>query len=103
MLSISTCLKLLLTGNGKIEYKEFEQMMASQYGSPMPVDDMKFYFRNFDKNGDGFIGADEMRCLVKAYHSHLTGAAFENQVKSMIETADTNKDGKISYEGKLLD
>ncbi|KAK3752828.1 hypothetical protein QZH41_016355, partial [Actinostola sp. cb2023] len=87
-----------VNGNGKIEYKEFEQMMAAQLGAPMSPDDIKYYFKQFDKNGDGFISGDEMRCLVRTFHSSLTGPDFDKLVKNMIDTADINKDGKISFD-----
>lgn len=74
--------------------------MAAQLGSPMTTDDMKVYFKKFDKNGDGYITADEMRIVISTYHgSNLTPEQFEKEVKNMIKTADINGDGKISFEG----
>ncbi|EDO45935.1 predicted protein [Nematostella vectensis] len=87
-----------LDGNGKVEFKEFVQMMANQLGQPAPVEEMKAYFDRFDQDGNGFIDSDEMKCLVRAFYSNLTGDALKQQVRAMIEAADTNSDGKISFE-----
>jgi len=53
--------------------------------------------RAFDKNGDGFISADEFTELMKVMRIHdpkMKNVPFEKFLKE----ADTNKDGKVSIE-----
>lgn len=44
-------------------------------------------FAHLDKNGDGYIDADELRAALGP----------QTDVRQLIEAADKNKDGKISY------
>ena len=73
-------------------------MMATQlHGYTISDEDLKQYFRHFDRNGDGFITADELKAVMRTFgERELT----DEEVESMIAEADTNKDNKISIEGK---
>ncbi len=51
-------------------------------------------FSTFDQNQDGFITAEELR---HAY-SLLGEPLSESESKKMIEIADMDKDGKVSFE-----
>ena len=49
----------------------------------------------FDKNGDGFITATELRLVMSSLGENLT----DSDVEEMFAEADVNKDGRIDYEG----
>ena len=55
---------------------------------------MKETFRVFDLDGDGFIGLDELAKVMAMLGEDLSPA----ELRSMLEEADTKKDGKIDYE-----
>ena len=57
---------------------------------------VKEAFRVFDKDGNGFISAAELRHVME----NLGDKLMEDEVKEMIETADMEEDGHINYEGQ---
>lgn len=50
----------------------------------------------FDKDGDGFISAKELRQVMTNLGEKLT----DSDVEDMFAEADVNGDGKIDYQGK---
>ena len=56
--------------------------------------EVKDAFRVFDKDGTGFIDADNLRHITKSLGENLA----PEEVDEMIEEADADKDGKISYD-----
>ena len=85
-------------GNGKVEYKEFEEMMASQMGEPLTTDDLRVFFKKFDQNGDGFLTGDELGLVLKTYGGR---SYSKKEIDDMIAAADKNADGKVDYEGTV--
>ena len=51
----------------------------------------------FDKNGDGYISASELRHVMTTLGEKLT----DDEVDEMIREADIDWDGKVNYEGRL--
>ena len=86
-------------GNGKVEYSEFEDMMASQMGEPITADDLKYYFKKFDTNGDGFITSDELGLVMKTFGGR---SYTKEEIDDMIKQADVDADGKVSYKGTTV-
>ena len=55
-------------------------------------------FRMFDKDGDGFIDANELRHLLTNLGEKLT----ETEVDEMIREVDIDGDGKVDMGGKVM-
>ena len=51
-------------------------------------------FKQLDKNGDGTLSRDEIRELFKMSKCQYS----QEDIEEIINAADKNKDGKISYE-----
>ena len=57
----------------------------------------KTYAVKFDKDGDGFICADEFKPILELFSTHdptIAGISYDE----FINQSDTNKDGKVSIE-----
>ena len=63
-----------------------------------PDEELREAFRVFDKDGDGFISAAELRIVMTSLGEKLT----DKEVEDMLNEADANNDGKIDYEGKQV-
>jgi len=90
--------KIDMYGNGTVGFPEFLQLMSqtsyNNGGGNLKHGEIMAVFRIFDKDGDGFITADEIQ---KEMGNH--GDTFtEEQVQQMMKGADANGDGKIDYE-----
>ena len=56
---------------------------------------MREAFRVFDRNGDGFISAPELRLVMTNLGEKLT----DEEVEEMIKEADLDGDGLVNYTG----
>lgn len=54
-------------------------------------------FRVFDKDGNGFISAAELRHVMTNLGEKLT----DEEVDEMIREADIDGDGQVNYEGEI--
>lgn len=59
-------------------------------------EELKEAFRVFDRNGDGFISAPELRLVMTNLGEKLT----DEEVEDMIKEADLDGDGLVNYTGK---
>jgi len=88
----------LYTGNGTIDFPEFLTMMARKMKDTDSEEEIKEAFRVFDKDGNGFISAAELRHVMTNLGEKLT----DEEVDEMIREADTDGDGQVNYEGKVM-
>jgi len=84
------------TGNGTIDFPEFLTMMARKMKDTDSEEEIREAFRVFDKDGNGFISAAELRHVMTNLGEKLT----DEEVDEMIREADIDGDGQVNYEGK---
>lgn len=82
-------------GNGTIDFPEFLTMMARKMKDTDSEEEIKEAFRVFDKDGNGFISAAELRHVMTNLGEKLT----DEEVDEMIREADIDGDGQVNYEG----
>ena len=82
-------------GNGTIDFPEFLTMMARKMKETDSEDEIREAFRVFDKDGNGFISAAELRHVMTNLGEKLT----DEEVDEMIREADIDGDGQVNYEG----
>lgn len=58
---------------------------------------LRLHYRVFDKDGNGYISQDELRSAMEIMDESIT----EEQLNEIFKMADTDRDGKICYEGKF--
>ncbi|KAI8597479.1 putative calmodulin [Dissophora ornata] len=81
-------------GNGTIDFPEFLTMMARKMVDTDSEEEIKEAFKVFDKDGNGFISAAELRHVLTNLGERLT----DSEVDEMIHEADVDGDGQINYE-----
>ena len=86
----------LLAGNGTIDFPEFLTMMAKKMKETDSEEELKEAFRVFDKDGNGFISASELRHVMTNLGEKLT----DEEVDEMIREADIDGDGQVNYDGE---
>ena len=94
-LGLKCSLTIIFTGNGTIDFPEFLTMMARKMKDTDSEEELRESFRVFDKDGNGYISAAELRHVMTNLGEKLT----DDEVDEMMKEADTNGDGQISYEG----
>ena len=85
-------------GNGTIDFPEFLTMMARKMKDTDSEEEIREAFRVFDKDGNGFISAAELRHVMTNLGEKLT----DEEVDEMIREADIDGDGQVNYEGKKI-
>ena len=81
-------------GSGTIDFPEFLTLMARKMQDSDSEEEIKEAFRVFDKDGNGFISAAELRHVMTNLGEKLT----DEEVDEMIREADVDGDGQINYE-----
>ncbi|XP_033736505.1 calmodulin-like [Pecten maximus] len=81
-------------GSGSVDFEEFLVLMGSYMQGADPENDLRESFKVFDKDGNGFISATELRHVMTNLGEKLT----EAEVDEMILEADLDGDGQINFE-----
>merc|ERR1712110_813754 len=81
-------------GNCTIDFPEFCTLMARKMKDTDSEEELKEAFRVFDKDGNGFISAAELRHIMTNLGEKLT----DEEVDEMIREADIDGDGQVNYE-----
>ena len=89
---------LFFSGNGLVDFKEFISLMDNNCLVQSVDEEMQHLFNMIDKNNDGFITEKEIKTMLKG----LGEKVRKKDIRKMIKEADQNKDGKISFTGKLF-
>ena len=77
-----------------IDFPEFLTMMARKMKDTDSEEEIVEAFKVFDKDGNGFISAAELRHVMTNLGEKLT----DEEVDEMIREADVDGDGQINYE-----
>ena len=72
--------------------------MARKMKDTDSEEEIREAFRVFDKDGNGFISAAELRHVMTNLGEKLT----DEEVDEMIREADIDGDGQVNYEGIVL-
>lgn len=86
--------------NGVIDLHEFIDVMRGHLhhgtadGAPTPEDELREAFAVFDKDGNGFISAEELKGALLNLGEKLE----DHEIKAMIAAADKDGNGQIDYE-----
>ena len=83
-------------GNGTLEFEEFVKMMTRKMKDTDTEDELREAFKVFDKDGNGFISAAELRHVMTNIGEKLT----DEEVDEMMREADKDGDGQVNYEGR---
>ena len=70
-------------------------MMARKMKESDTEEEIREAFKVFDKDGNGFISASELRTVMTSLGEKLT----DEEVDEMIHEADTDGDGQVNYDG----
>lgn len=92
---LNTTTFYIYTGNGTIDFSEFLTMMARKMKETDSEDELREAFKVFDKDGNGYISACELRHVMRNLGEKLT----DEEVDEMIREADIDGDGQVNYEG----
>jgi Ca2+-binding EF-hand superfamily protein len=79
--------------NGTIEFNEFLQVMSENLQETDLEQDLRMAFRLFDEDDNGLISAEELRKVLASLQMDYSDA----EIDKMVEEADLDGDGSISY------
>merc|ERR1719236_202234 len=78
-------------GSGTIDFAEFLSLMSKKMKDADSEEELMEAFKVFDKDGNGFISAAELRHVMTNLGEKLT----EEEVEEMIKEADFDGDGQV--------
>jgi len=85
----------MIPGSGTVDFPEFLNMMAKKIQNTDSEEEIREAFRVFDKENSGHISREELRFVM----SNINAALTTEEIEELINDADHDQDGQISYEG----
>jgi len=82
-----------INGDGTIDFDEFCEMMLKQSKDIDQTVEIREAFKIFDRDGNGYIDAKELKDVVTRMGECLTA----EEADEFLREADTNEDGKLDY------
>ncbi|XP_070610998.1 calmodulin, striated muscle-like [Erythrolamprus reginae] len=79
---------------GKVDFPRFLAVMARRTRNSDTEEEIREAFRVFDRNGDGYVNAAELRHVLTTVGEKLT----DKEAKLLIKEMDRRGDGKVDYE-----
>merc|ERR1712167_456772 len=79
--------------NSTIDFNEFCALMEKKGSAGDSEEEMKEAFKTFDKDGNGFISAAELKDVMEKLGEKLT----DDELDEMIRECDVNGDGMVDY------
>ncbi|XP_064626474.1 neo-calmodulin-like [Lineus longissimus] len=80
-------------GNGTIDFNEFVAMVEEHWQLLDSEEEIIACFKYFDRNGNGYITASELKTVMTSVGERLTQA----EADEMIREADLDMDGQVNY------
>merc|ERR1719449_297795 len=84
-------------GSGEIEFPEFLKLMASKLQDTDSIEEMREAFNVFDRDKGGTVSASELKHVMNNLGEQVT----EEEVEEMIQEADADGDGELSFDDFL--
>ena len=81
-------------GNGSIDFEEFLKLMTTRLSDKDSLEDLKKVFYLFDDEKTNFINIQNLRRVAK----ELGETMDDNELQEMIDRADTDNDGFVSFD-----
>ncbi|CAG8457068.1 3438_t:CDS:2 [Diversispora eburnea] len=86
-------------GGGDVDFKEFLSGLSAFSDKGNPVEKLRFAFKVYDMDRDGFISNGELFLVLKMMvGNNLKDNQLQQIVDKTIMEADKDMDGKISFE-----
>lgn len=87
-----------IVGSGQVEFSEFIAMFERHRHEKNTEEEIIDAFTVFDKEGNGYISAAELRHVM----TNLGEKLRDEEIDEMVRAADMNGDGQINYKGILI-
>jgi len=79
--------------SGTIDFREFLVLMQSRVGEGGPDSDLRYAFKQFDKNKTGFIDKESLKTTMSEFDNALTN----EELNAIFAEVDLNGDGRITF------
>ncbi|XP_042323750.1 calmodulin-like protein 3 [Sceloporus undulatus] len=86
--------KLDTNKDGMVDFPEFLTLLGARMKSADSEEEIRKAFQVFDRDGNGYVSAAELRHIMTKLGEKLT----DEEVEDMIKEADVDGDGQVNYE-----